>query len=165
MPASILMRSFLAVTAVPFIACTGCSTDSSGGRSPDAGASTGGSSAGTGGAAESGGTSSGTGGSETFDAAAAASCHADAGARTQCELCLETLCCDDFTACLRDPTCQKAFATYRSCILAPNQMDQPKCLSTFIRTGNGDAGGHEALYNCIFLNSPGCSVCGGASIL
>jgi len=106
-----------------------------------------------------------------FDAAAAAACGVDGGA-AQCELCLETVCCADFKECLDDPTCQRAFSTYRACILKPGQMDQPGCLSAFSRTIHTGDSGHMGLINCLFglstsgaPGSSGCELCGGASVL
>jgi hypothetical protein len=109
---------------------------------------------GTGGSA-SGGASSSTGGGP-----APSMCAADAGT-SGCRACLAQGCCDPYTQCVNDPTCEKALQTQIDCF---ESGEEPSfCFGNFSRALAGDSGVIKPVPACIVTMCT--AACGGPGVV
>jgi hypothetical protein len=128
------------VITAAFVGLTlgGCSSDESPGNT-DGGAG------GTGSGGKGSGGDQSTGGSVSM-------CEADAG-NDGCRKCMGRNCCSDYTACVRDPVCNKAVDTHADCVEVPG-AENAACFGDLTRELQGDAAGLHPITLCM-LN--GCS--------
>jgi hypothetical protein len=91
-------------------------------------------------------------------------CGADAGTQI-CDQCLADQCCDDFKACLADPTCIKSLRGQEACAAIPG-ADPSDCFGGFTRDLGSDGGINStgtAIQSCVIFKCH--SPCGGPGVV